>query len=437
MRALILGVLATTLVSLATTVAASPPSTAATTRYEYAYDPIFAIEDPTTDVLRAEEALSPLLANNRDTFGGYIPSADGNKLIVWVADSTSPQYVEAQSIAATFPGVVDFREGAQSMDALSQQSMSIASLMPGETPNVRSVGISLSSNAISVKVKAENQRVSKETATADEYALGNLSADERYAIQASGASTVIIDAMPEIAFDDARNEDSGSKSGGAYYAWDGTKRCSLGMPMVVSGVAGTYGLTAGHCQLGSSTAYAPGKSTTTYKFGTRYTTSWPGNAYRFSDFQLLSGSSYASNMWSGSTSTTTTTAIKDVYWYARGEGSQYCSSGGRTGSICRYYIVDTEATNWIGTTKVYPTTVLKHRSDRRTNDCSGWLGGDSGGTIYFSHWSGSGIVAAGLVTGSSDCIAGQKWYIASELWGISRWKKVGVPVSGGTIDWGP
>lgn len=111
---------------------------------------------------------------------------------------------------------------------------------------------------------------------------------------------------------------------------------------------------------------------------------------------------------------------------------------------CRHHVTSIESTAWLDDVKVSPVTVMRYRPDNVNDSCYGWMDGDSGGPVYFSHWSGSGWVAHGLISGSTDeCPSnGSRNYYSSELWGVGKWADVagtgvGIPLWDGTYAWWP
>lgn len=111
---------------------------------------------------------------------------------------------------------------------------------------------------------------------------------------------------------------------------------------------------------------------------------------------------------------------------------------------CRHHVTSIESTAWLDDVKVSPVTVMRYRPDNVNDSCCGWMDGDSGGPVYFSHWSGSGWVAHGLISGSTDeCPSnGSRNYYSSELWGVGKWADVagtgvGIPLWDGTYAWWP
>lgn len=386
------------------------------------------MRDATPAVLEASEVLNEYAWNHPHQFAGSVTSPEGDTLQVMVAEPDSAEAREAREIAEAYRGSVLFVEVEHSGAELeARRDELLAARSPAGT-NILAVGLRPSANTISVAV--DSASISGSSPDAQAVAVKALTSAELAAVSSLDNVVIIVEGPSESS--GSRMKDSGSKSGGG--AWNGNGRaCSLGFPLIVYPSA-RYGATAGHCMLGSATAYAPGETTSTYRFGTTNTTSWPGNAYRYSDFRLLQGSTYSANIW---VSSSATSEIRAAAWWSRSEDSQLCSSGRSTGQVCRYYITDVRAATTVSGVDVAPVTRMVHKSDRVNTDCSGWQQGDSGGPVYFSHSSGSGLHLSGMVTGSTSCQNGSRSFYASELNGISNWRYVGIPLANGTISWGP
>lgn len=397
------------------------------------------ISEPATPVLVAEAALNGHIGDNADVYGGYKISDDGNRLILNVATHNEAKLEEAQKLAGASWEVVELYQVDNSWQHLRETRDALAAVRY-ERSSLNLVGLNSQMNTLTVLVdpgdikNADAKQLSEQLAPVEMQVLRDAGLDRVVMGVETGASAV-----------DSRNADSNWKSGGSGYNYTDfdtgeARACSYGLPVDISGW-GRSGLTAGHCRAGDDTLYAPDRKLQyLYSFGSRETTSWPGNADVYGDFTVLGGApGYSTTIWARDT---VLTAIKDAYWYSRGSSSQLCSSG-RSGWYCRYYITATESTVWLNfppfLTKVYPVTVMKHRSNNVDNDCSGWQGGDSGGAVYFSHWSGSGVIVQGLISASSYLCDNRNYY-ASELWGVGRWgdvagKRIGIPLYSGSTDW--
>lgn len=384
--------------------------------------------DVTPTVNAASETLNEYAWTHPHQFAGTVITPQGDTLQAMVSAPNSVEAKKAVEIAASYRGSVQFVEVELSGAELEGYRDELLAARSQAGTNILAVGLRPSAHTISIAVDA----TAVPDGSRDAYAVAEytLSSAERSAL--SSLEKVIISVEGTGEFASNRMKDGGGKSGGA--AWDGNGfQCSLGFPITVY-PSSRYGATAGHCLLGSATARAPGESATTYRFGTRYTTSWPGNAHKYGDFQLLQGSTYSPDVW---VSNTTTADIVWASWWSRSEGQQLCSSGRTTGQVCRYYVTDVNTIANVEGTLVGPVTRMHHKGNRTNPDCTGFTRGNSGGPVYFSHSSGSGISVSGMVTSFSSCSSGRRTFSVSELHGISKWKYVGIPLANGTTAWGP
>jgi streptogrisin C len=187
--------------------------------------------------------------------------------------------------------------------------------------------------------------------------------------------------------------------------------CSAGVPILIAGVRRL--LTAGHCT--GSSFYNNGNLV-----GTTYTTSYPGNAGIYGDWKLIQGSTYANYVYSGDLSSNTALAITGAVWGGRPNGTAACSSGRTTGQICRYYVTGSYANLTFDGVPTGQLLRMKHDSSGTGTgaDNNGWLGGDSGGPIYFSDASG-GVIATAIVTGRD--LTSTTVYYATQLSGVRAW----------------
>jgi streptogrisin C len=212
-----------------------------------------------------------------------------------------------------------------------------------------------------------------------------------------------------------RTNDTSPYYGGARLNYGTTGYCSAGVPIKTGGV--TRLLTAGHCPTGIFT----NNGTTV---GMMYTTSLPGNAHIYGDFQLLGSttSSYGSRVFSGVMSSSSSLAITGGNWTNGSVGQAVCVSGATTAQTCRYY-----ATNWGRITDfndgimTYPLVEMRHDSTGGSGyDSNGFLPGDSGGPCYWSDGNG-GVIATGIVTGGLPNAGGTTAYFCSQLKGVRAW----------------
>jgi hypothetical protein len=146
--------------------------------------------------------------------------------------------------------------------------------------------------------------------------------------------------------------------------------CSSGVPLHYGGTSML--LTAGHC---TGTSFYNGGNFV----GSTYTTSYIANTYGYGDWKLVDGSTYAPYVFSGSTSTDTSSLVIDgANWGGLPVGSAVCTSGRTTYQVCRYYVTEAYDTATFKSDidgkieDVYPLLRMRHQS-------SGGGGGDSNG----------------------------------------------------------
>lgn len=402
-----------------------------------------AVSEMLPEVGQAEELILPILHDYPDVFAGSAVAQDGRSLRLFVTDARSDVVALAEKSAGTLWRYVDTVEVANSLSKLRAGQEALREVRDKDSA-ITALSIYPKENTLLVLINPGDAEATPTAASLS----NRLTSMEAQALANSGLSHVVVDVEYGASITDSKGADSGGKAGGAAYNYvdgdvGGWKTCSYGLPLQVSGW-GRVGLTAGHCRAGTSTVYAPNKSgQSTYSFGNRQTTSWPGNADIYGDFTVLGGApGYDASIW---TSNTATDSIKAAYWRPRSVDSQLCASG-RSATKCRYHIISIEGTVWLGVppflTEVWPVTMMRYRPDHVNDSCDGWIGGDSGGAVYFSHWSGSGRVAHGLITGSTDSCPplSKKNYYSSELWGVGRWgdtagRSVGIPLDGGGYSW--
>lgn len=172
-------------------------------------------------------------------------------------------------------------------------------------------------------------------------------------------------------------------------------------------------LTAGHC--GAASVYTSG-SGTNLVIGWRYTTSWPGNADIYGDWQLLYGRDYSDWVFNGApfndTSSLRGTGL-NLGW--RATGTFLCSTGMTTGQWCRQRILYNDSSytaSGVTVRKLYQTT-LDNNDPLTYGRClytgqngkapDGYdRGGDSGGAAYHSNGTTPNTVTYdGLTSGMS------------------------------------
>jgi hypothetical protein len=212
--------------------------------------------------------------------------------------------------------------------------------------------------------------------------------------------------------------------------------CSTSFPVIRAGTR--YMLTAGHCVPGQAQfphlwasfdrdASLPGNG---YYFGTGYTTTVSGTEANptdgtqdtLGDWTLLRGSTYDPRVYNclNTTGACTELPVGQASWGEPSMGVGACSSGRTTGQLCRYRVVDPDATMNFGF-DIARLAVLRSNQDATGgDDCMGFRGGDSGGAIYQSIGSRPGYVRAmGIVTGTSTSCPSNYYY--TKLAGVRAW----------------
>lgn len=381
----------------------------------------------TPEMDTADELLADAVGNYPDVFGGHYIDDSQSWFGVWVADPDATAYHDlVDDLAAGGAShLVVFHDAEYSLTELESASDTISLTSQNDDTGIVGIGISGRHNGVSLVIE-ESMDVIVNGAPAEEVVQDTLS-DEAYAeVLDLDVGTILIDFDEGSSANGSQSADSGSKSGGAALNWPGSS-CSYGLPVTVNGTR--FGLTAGHCLIGGAVAFAPNRAgQAAFSFGTTATTSWRANANRYGDFRTLTGASYATSIW---TSPTKTKPITRTQINPRAEGQQVCASG-RSKIKCRYYVRDRGARVTLTDratgvrTEVKPVMRLRYRPNRTADSCAGWVRGDSGGAIYFTDTKYSGVIATGLITGSTRVCPsnGSRNYWATELRGICSWAKV-------------
>lgn len=208
-------------------------------------------------------------------------------------------------------------------------------------------------------------------------------------------------------------------------AISGPARCSLGFPVTLNGKK--YAVTAGHCDSGRF--FNPGSGTFV---GGTWTTTWPGTASRYGDWQLLSGSTYATRLYSDSVSSSASLAISRGNTGSRAIGTELCSSGQVTGSRCRYVVTQIhDSDTYSGVRVGYLTRTIHDPNRDGTGTCTGFRKGDSGGPAYYASPKHPGTVE---VLGIISALPGPGYcdwngYLFTEFKGMLAWNS-GLRVQG-------
>lgn len=202
------------------------------------------------------------------------------------------------------------------------------------------------------------------------------------------------------------------------------RACSAGVPLVYAG--SRYLLTAGHCQSDSFTNNG-------YVVGRKYTTSYPGNAYRYGDWMLLGGATYSGYVYNGSLSSSSVLRISGAFWGSMSAGKDVCTSGTTTAQVCRYKVQASMVREVVGSVVTGHMVMMRHFGNLDgIPDTVGLRPGDSGGPCYYSDGNG-GVIAAGIVTALSGDLGSSpvvyRNFYCTQLSGVRAWS--GSPYYGG------
>ena len=202
-------------------------------------------------------------------------------------------------------------------------------------------------------------------------------------------------------------------------AIDGKKLCSLGFPVSVGGRV--YGITAGHC--GQGNFQNPGSRS---PVGATYTTTWKDTAKKYGDWQLLQGPGFDAKLFSGSVVSSSWLPISRANSGSRANGTELCTSGRTTGSLCRFVVIASHVSAKVDGVPVGYLTRLRHDPNRDgIGTCTGFRGGDSGGPVYYrSATNPKAVEVLGIVTGwpglgATDCH--NNFYYITEFKGVTQW----------------
>lgn len=228
----------------------------------------------------------------------------------------------------------------------------------------------------------------------------------------------------DAATKDTRADDFAPWTGGAEmlsYGAGATHFCSLEMPIKIG--TSNYALTAGHCYGTSYYNHDVATNSDTF-LGSQYTTSYPGNAYRFGDWSLIRQSTYSMSIFTGALSSSTRMSLAGGNFGSRALGSQLCSSGRTTAQTCRYFVEANYQTESIDGVWTGPMIKTYHDSDLNgSSDSEGFNGGDFGGPAYYA--SSGSLIAMGIVTGRTWKYTGPAtWdhkYWFTHLTGVRNW----------------
>ncbi|MEV6155570.1 hypothetical protein AB0L53_35030 [Nonomuraea sp. NPDC052129] len=118
--------------------------------------------------------------------------------------------------------------------------------------------------------------------------------------------------------------------------------------------------------------------------------------------------------------------VGDVSWSTPANGTSVCTSGIRTGQICRQIVTDASWEGIVGGVYVRHLAFIQSDQDGDGQyDCTTSLPGDSGGAVY-QGMSGSTMVRAmGIITGGDSCST-----LYTKLAGVKAWdSSVSMPLN--------
>lgn len=363
--------------------------------------------DPTDEVYRAVEAIGELVDSRPTEFTGVRITGEGSLVVAMPSgagvtarqDAVRLELSKAAVDAATSVTFSTVRYSRAELDATKERLVGV--LAEGRYPGLMTgVGEDASQGVVVVYTIADSDAV-------------------RVALKSQYGDAITFRQMnPLLPSEADRNRDSEAHFGGAgFFLWNTNHTahigfCSTAFPVDISGVR--YMLTAGHC-LPSAGNYLHGWATAftsttqpapTYWFGTKHTTTMGGdettlrdsNQDRFGDWALLRSSTYFPAVYTcpNVTGTCTSATLGAAAFTVPGLGSQVCTSGRRTGQLCRQFVVDSDAVipygNGVNVNHI--TIVASDQNRDGVYECVGARGGDSGGAVYNSIGARPGFVRA-------------------------------------------
>lgn len=259
------------------------------------------------------DLLESRIGQQADAFAGSALSSDRTRVEVYYVTSGADELRElriAVGAHAFDQYIVPVQVQYSLTDLLSEQEVISARL--DQQPGVASVGPSFTLNAIRVGIQQE--RLNELSANGQFIRPGRSSDETMVALGLNDVSSgVPIYVFPEERpeGDGTRRNDSAPYYGGAQIS--GPSTCSIGVPIKIGSARRI--LTAGHC--GAGAFYNSG---TSRYVGNTYTTTYPGNADIYGDWQLLAGSTYSLHLYSGSLTSSSYLSIVGGNWGARSEG---------------------------------------------------------------------------------------------------------------------
>lgn len=355
-----------------------------------------------------------------DVFAGYSLTSDRTMVEIYVTNAEHPAVLAALHDAGEGAPLVRVVEVAHSADALSDAQNQIAASM-GDESDIASVAAEVETNSLVVEVESSAVRSGLQNTPLIEVEPGERAPSGVDPVVSRVAHehgvTVRVDQGADTDVAGTRGHDVPRFYGGGSIVRP-SMTCSLGFPVKLNGVV--YAVTAGHCGKGSYSN--PGSR----RFvGMTHTTTWTGTAHAYGDWQLLRGGRYNTRLFSGSLTSSASLPISRLNTGSRANGTELCSSGQTTGSLCRYVVVRSHTTQKVNGVPVGYLTKTRHDPNRDgRGTCSGFRHGDSGGPVYYASATRSGYVEVlgintSLPYAGSDCHA--VGYHFTEFKGMLQW----------------
>ncbi|WP_143180525.1 hypothetical protein [Bowdeniella nasicola] len=342
------------------------------------------------------EKLGELTDRHNDVFAGVALAFDRQTVNIYTAatdyDTRAPEVAKLIELNSRLVNIVPVEHSKTELLEIEQE----ATAMVGEN-NVLSSYIDVTQNRVVVGVSPD--ALTKARSTFREFL------DD---------SPVVFDAVRSAQDSVGRYDDYPRYFMGGEIVAMGSS-CSTGIPVTFDGVKGL--LTAGHCP-GSRYTTPQGKFV-----GNQYTTAYPGNAYKYGDWKILYGSTYAPNVFNGPANSSTASNYKITGITKRRVGQEVCSSGRTTGQICRYVIEAIDSYLTVEGVRSEKLTHIYHDGDRNGySDCNGWRDGDSGGPLYATTTTAGSVTAQGIVKGEYRNYLGRCRYSYTQFDGVTAWR---------------
>ncbi|MDO4606618.1 MAG: hypothetical protein Q4B12_04790 [Bowdeniella nasicola] len=371
--------------------------------------------EESSEMRRVMDDVTAVLSEHENVFGGSALTSNKELLEVYATPKAGPQLdVLKRSLGADFDRYVRVIEVERSLDELVVLAQEVGD-QAGDTRLVE-IGPDVVTNGLVVGIDESavgaDAVMSAEDITNQVPNVANLVED----LEAKGVP-VRIEPAPQATFATTRGNDYSRFFGGGAIVRD-RLRCSLGFPIVAKGKKGA--LTAGHC--GNGTYKNPGSNATV---GGTHTTTWTSTASRYGDWQVLTGSTYATKLFNGPLESSSVLPISRGNFGSRPVGSQLCTSGSTTGALCRFIVKGVHVTRNVDGVKVgWLTTAMHDPNFDGIGTCTGIRKGDSGGPVYYASPTKPGAVEVlGIVTASatSSGNCNRAPYFFTELKGVRQW----------------